>query len=111
MNFLRKYWFFLLISVGFVLLMFRAVRITVENIQLAKYGTIATAVIEESEWSSASYKTEDGYYYRFFVNENANKGHTYDKEIAPSDSIMIVYMRRDPTINRPLDFIKRNYAK
>lgn len=111
MRFLKTYWLYLLILVVAVLFLFRTIRITLENSQLAKYGKITYAVIGEREWESASYKTEDGFYYSFIINETLYEGHTFDQEKMPSDSIMIVYLPSNPFINRPFDFIKRNYSK
>lgn len=108
---IRKYWVYILVLIIAVPFLTRSIKLTIENHQLAKSGQIITAIIGNEEWESSSYRNKDGYYYSFNVNGKVYAGHTFDQHNSPSDTIQVIYLKDRPNVNRPYDFIKRNYLK
>ena len=106
---LKRHWMKLALLAVLVWFSGRTFRITSENYQLANNGRIARAVIKNLKWESSGHRTPDGYYYTFRIKENYYQGHTFNTEMRPGDSIDIIYLPNRPSVNRPVDFIERNY--
>ena len=109
-GFIKRYWLYLALIIVAIWFLRKSIFTTVENYQLAKSGQVIKAVIISREWESSSYRNTDGFYYEFTLNTLNYEGHTFDKEIKPNDSLEVIYLPSDPNVNRPLDFIKRNYT-
>jgi len=110
-NLLKKYWLYILLLFIAIIFLIKPTILTIENHQLAKSGLRSPAIILDRKWESSSYRNEDGFYYSFFVNGISYSGHTFDTDKMPNDTISIIYLFDRPNVNRPYDFIKRNYLK
>jgi hypothetical protein len=109
MDFIKKYWLSIILMIVVVWFLGKSINVSIENYQLAKSGLIMKAVITSKKWESSSYRNSDGFYYIFSINGNIYEGHTFDNDLLPNDSIRVVFLPKNPNVNRPLDFIQRNY--
>jgi hypothetical protein len=107
----KKYWIYILVLLIGVIFLIKPIKMTMENYQLANSGHVTNAVIVGKKWESASYRNDDGYYYNFTVNGEVYSGHTFDGDKRPFDTVKILYLSNRPNVNRPYDFIERNYLR
>ncbi len=103
----RNAYYFL--AIVFAILLIKPAILTIENWRLSKSGQVSKAIVTDKVWESSSYRNSDGFYYRFRIKNVFYEGHSFDKDQKPGDSIAIMYLPDNPSINRPEDFIKRNY--
>lgn len=108
-NFLKKYWLYLALVIGLIWFLLKTFIITIENYQLSRSGQITKAIVTNRNWESSSYRNSNGFYYGFTIKGIYYEGHTFDQDLLPNDSIIIIYLPEDPKINRPFEFIQRNY--
>jgi hypothetical protein len=108
---IKKYWLYLLILLVGLIFLVKPIIMTVENYRLAKSGQVTNAVIVNKEWESSSYRNDNGYFYTFTINGVLYTGHTFDKDKGPLDTLKIIYLTDRPNVNRPYEFIDRNYLK
>ena len=105
MKFFKRNWIAICCSAFFIIVIIRGTIITYQNNRLLKYGEHSKAVIIEKIWNSSSYRNSDGYYYMFKVNNINYEGHTYDKNYLPGDTIEVLYLKDNPSVNRPKLFV------
>lgn len=108
-NWIKRHWLYLALIIVVIWFLRRSIFITIENYQLAKSGQLTKAIVTDRKWESSSYRNSDGFFYVFKLGSFNYEGNTFDEDIKPNDSIDIIYLPNNPSVNRPLDFIKRNY--
>ena len=73
--------------------------------KLSKKGVPIKVVLNNKKWESLSYRNEDGYYYNFKINGILYEGHTMTEIFLPGDSIEVLYLKDNPSVNRPKFFV------
>lgn len=109
--FFKKYWVYILLLFVAIPYFISVTSTTIENHQLATSGRVVNAVLTDKVWKSSSSRNSNGFYYSFLIKGINYTGHTFDKDKMPPDSIQVIYLPDKPNVNRPYDFIERNFLK
>jgi hypothetical protein len=82
---------------------------TVRQVQLARTGLAAQALVLTEAYTGL--RGVRGYYYRFSAQGRLYTGHTLSQSgYIPGDSIRVLHLQDNPSINHDLQFLQENYS-